>query len=66
MKVKDLMMVLSTLNPDKDVVVQRGHGDGYFSLHKCTIQATGHIGYNGPIIHVGEQIDGGTAAKEQS
>ena len=57
MKVQDLLMVLSTLPPNKEIVVQVGHGDGYYSHHKCTIQATGHIGYSGPIIHVGAQIE---------
>lgn len=57
MKVKDLIKELSDLPQDADVVVQQNQKNGYFSLHKFIIQPTGHVGYNGPIIQVGEQIE---------
>lgn len=41
----------------KSAVVQVNHGDSYFSLHKSIWQIKGHIGHNGPIIQIGEQID---------
>lgn len=55
MKVKTLILELLECDMNAQVVVQKNHGDGYFSLHNIGVQPRGHIGYAGPIIHIGEQ-----------
>jgi hypothetical protein len=49
-KVRDLIIALSDCELDADVVIQVGHGDGYYSHHDFVVWADGHIGHNGPIL----------------
>lgn len=57
MKTKDLIMVLLTLKPESEIVVQISHGEGAYSLHNLLMMPDGHIGYDGPIISAGEPIE---------
>lgn len=56
MKVKELIFELRNIDPDKEIVVQKQSGPEYFSLHKFVLQRRGHIGYDGPIVHLGYDI----------
>ena len=59
MKISQLINQLKTL-PDQEIVVQKNYDDGYYSLHNLVLFLNGHIGNNGPIIMIGEQINNDT------
>lgn len=61
MKVHELIDKIKDLPPDKEIVVQRNHGE-YFSHHKLVLQLSGHPGHSGPVIHAGADIDEGSCA----
>jgi hypothetical protein len=56
MKVKELIEVLQSQDSDAEVGVQKNHGEGYFTIHSPQVQPTGHIGFSGFLIHLGEEV----------
>lgn len=55
MKVEDLIYALMQFEPRAEVVIQKDHGAGYFSLHHLSINGK-HPGHDGCVLHIGEQI----------
>jgi len=55
MLVKDLIQKLEKLNPESMIVLQKNFKEG-FMLCELVLQENGHIGFSGPILHLGEQI----------
>lgn len=64
MKKHVLLKLLEQFPDDADIVVQRNHGAGYFSLHEAAF-IPGHVAWSGPIITAGEQIPDVTVISKQ-
>lgn len=64
MKVNELVEALKKVDPDKVLVIQLGHGNGYFTLHDAHLQVEGHISHFGPVLHLSTQVTGETEKVE--
>lgn len=64
MKVREMLILLQQVDGDKEVVVQRNHDGGAYSHHYAILWPDGHIGYSGPIIMIGEQVEARAALSE--
>lgn len=63
MKVQQMIEELQKIDADKEIVVQKSQGEnGEFSLHIPVIWQTGHIGHDGPVIHIGPCLEQPTKA----
>lgn len=57
MKARELIRILSAVDPEKEVVFQRDYRDGGFTLYDICVTESGHIGHSGPILYMSHEFE---------